>query len=82
MKNPVVSFAPGIGVDIYLSPVAMVAGYNLNMDINLETVIRAKPESGSAYSLKNKGMYHFPELGIKITFPFRFTDDDGILLLN
>lgn len=82
-KNPYVSFAPGVGAEIYLlSPIAFVARYNFNIGLGSKTIMDVKPESGNAYLLKDRGMYHHLELGIKITFPFRFTGDEEDTLLK
>lgn len=82
-RNPVVSFSPVVGAEFYLfSPVAFVIRYSFNMGVNSKTVIDVLPENGSAYSLKDKGMYHNLELGIKITFPFRFSDNEQKALIN
>lgn len=83
VKNPRISFVPGIGTEIYLlSPIALVARYNFNIGINSSTTVDVKPESGEAYILKDKGLFHQLELGVKITFPFRFSDEEGEGLLN
>jgi hypothetical protein len=82
-KNPYISFAPGVGVEIYLlSPIAFVARYNFNIGLDSKTVMDAKPESADAYLLRDRGMYHHLELGVKITFPFRLTGDEEETLLN
>lgn len=82
-KNPRISFAPGVGTEIYLlSPIAFVARYSFNMGLGSKTSVDVTSTSGEAYRIKDKGMYHQLELGVKITFPFRFTDKDGESLLN
>ncbi|MDR0429041.1 MAG: hypothetical protein LBH58_00995 [Tannerellaceae bacterium] len=76
-KNPRISFVPGIGFELFLfSSVAFVAEYNFNIALNSQTAIELKPEGGSPYTLKDKGMYHNLQLGVKFTFPFIFTRDD------
>lgn len=82
-KNPRISFAPGIGTEFYLlSPIAFVARYSFNMGLGSKTTVDVTSGSGKGYQMKDKGMYHQLELGLKITFPFRFTDQDGDALLN
>jgi len=82
-KNPVISFVPGVGTEIYLfSPIAIIARYNFNIGFNSKTIIDVRPESDSPYTLKDRGMYHNLELGVKITFPFRFTDNEQQALIN
>ena len=77
MKNPRLSFVPGVGSDIYLlSPIALTVRYNLNIGIDSKTIIDTKSAHyDNAYLLKDRGMYHNFEVGVKITFPFRFTED-------
>lgn len=82
-KNPRVAFAPGIGADIYiLSSVAFVIEYNFNMGINSKTTLEVSPRQNQSYTLKDKGMYHYLGLGVKVTFPFRITQNDGMNLIN
>lgn len=82
-RNPVASFSPVVGAEFYLfSPVAFLIRYSFNMGINSKTLIDVLPENGLPYSLKDKGMYHNLELGIKITFPFRFSDDEQKVLID
>lgn len=82
-RNPVVSFSPAVGAEFYLfSPVAFVVRYSFNMGIDSKTVIDVLQEDGFSYSLRDKGMYHNLELGIKITFPFRFSDNEQEALVN
>lgn len=82
-KNPRVSLAPGVGTEIYLlSPIAFVARYSFNIGLGSRTCVDVTSTSGKSYQMKDKGMYHQLELGVKITFPFRFTDEDGESLLN
>lgn len=82
-RNPVVIFSPVVGAEVYLfSPVAFVIRYSFNMGIHSKTIIDVLPENRLAYSLQDKGMYQNLELGIKITFPFRFSDDKQRALIN
>ena len=82
-KNPVISLAPGVGAEIYLfSSIAFIARYNFNIGLNSKTTIDVRPETDNPYTLKDRGIYHNLELGIKITFPFRFSDDEQQALIN
>jgi hypothetical protein len=82
-KNPYISIAPAVGTEIYLlSPLAFVVRYNLNIGLGSETIIGVKSPPENAYLLKDRGMFHQLELGLKITFPFRITDEEGGALLN
>ena len=83
-RNPRLSFVSGIGAELYLlSSIAFVIGYNFNIGIDSKTIIDMKPMyNESAYLLKDKGMYHNLELGVKITFPFTLTEEDGSTFLE
>lgn len=82
-RNPVIIFSPVVGAEFYLlSPVAFVIRYSFNMGIHSKTIIDVLPENKLAYSLQDKGMYQNLELGIKITFPFRFSDNKQRALIN
>jgi opacity protein-like surface antigen len=81
--NPRLSFAPGVGVEIYLfSSVAFLAEYNLNISIASHTSIETLYDDGRAFSIRDKGMSHSLSMGIKITFPFTFTSEDGTNLFS
>lgn len=81
-RNPRISFMPGIGAEFYIfSSVAFVAEYNFVMGINSKTKLDIM-NNGYSYSMADKGMYHYLGLGVKITFPVRFSSDDGQLLGN
>ena len=83
IRNPRLSIVPGVGADIYFfTSIAFVIKYNFNIGIGSKTIIDTKPSSFEhAYILKDRGMYHNLELGLKVTFPMRFTDKDGDTLL-
>ena len=86
-KNPRLSFAPGAGVDFFLfSSVAFVVEYSFNMGINSKTSMEVQRVGMPPYIMKDKGMYHQLELGVRVTFPFHFTNQDGenffVLLIN
>jgi len=82
-RNPRLSFVPGVGFDFYLfSSVAFVMEYNFSMGINSKTDIMVKPTHSPHYTLKDKGLHHYLGLGVKITFPFEFSAEDGMNLFN
>ena len=82
-RNPYVSFAPGAGAEIYLfSSIAFVAKYSFHMGIDSKTVIDGRQGNEMPYSMIDRGMYHNLELGIKVTFPFRFSGEDGRALFD
>lgn len=83
LENPRLSFAPGVGAEFYLlSPIAFVARYSFNIGLGSNTNVEVLSPSGQGFRMKDKGMYHNLELGVKITFPFRFTDEDSSSILN
>lgn len=83
VKNPYLSFAPGAGAEIYFfSSIAFVVRYGFHMGIDSKTVIDGRQGNGALYSMMDKGMYHNLELGIKITFPFQFSGEDGWTLFD
>lgn len=76
-RNPRISFMPTVGAEFYIfSSVAFVVEYNFVMGLNSSTHLDVAG-NGYSYSLGDKGMYHYIGLGVKVTFPFRFTSDDG-----
>ena len=83
-RNPRLSFVSGVGAEFYLlSSIAFVVGYNFNIGLDSKTVIDEKPINyEKPYILKDRGMYHNLELGVKITFPFKLTEEDGYALLD
>lgn len=76
-RNPRFSFVPAVGAELYIfSSVAFVIDYNFVMGINSQTNLDITCD-GYSYKMADKGMYHYLGLGVKITFPFRFTSEDG-----
>lgn len=79
-RNPRMSFQPSVGAELYIfSSVAFVMEYNFVMGVNSKTDLTIT-DNGYRYSMADNGMYHYLGLGVKITFPFRFTSNDGRLL--
>lgn len=82
-RNPRISFAPGVGLEFFLfSSIGFIVRYSYNMGFNSKTIIDVRSESGASYSLKDRGLYHQLELGVKVTFPFRITKDEQQALVN
>ncbi|MDR3261626.1 MAG: hypothetical protein LBT78_07290 [Tannerella sp.] len=76
--NPRLSFVPGAGVEVYLfSSIAVFAEYNIGMGLVSHTTVETSWDDGRSYAIRDKGMYHSLSLGIKATFPFSFTFQDG-----
>ncbi len=81
-RNPLLSFAPGVGADIYLfSSVAFTIRYDFMMGIDSRTTIEGRTQDSPSFYYHDKGMYHQLGLGVKVTFPFRFSEQDGESLL-
>jgi hypothetical protein len=80
-RNPYVSLVPAVGTDIYLlSPLALVVRYDLNIGLDAETVAGVKSPPEEAYLMKDRGLFHHLELGLRVTFPFRISDGEGVAL--
>jgi hypothetical protein len=80
--NPRLSFVPGVGVELYLfSSVAFTAEYRFNLGIASHTAVETVWNDGRTYALQDRGMHHAVSLGVKVSFPFSFTSDDGTNLL-
>ena len=79
--NPRAVFVPSVGLDFYLfSSVAFVVRYDLGIGLDSHTRIEAIDNRGAKYQLRDKGLYQRLNLGIKVTFPMRFTQQDGFSL--
>jgi hypothetical protein len=74
--NPRISFVPGAGAELYLfSSIAFTIQYNFNIGLNSSTTLETS--GGQSYVMKDNGMFHNLELGLKISFPFTVTERDG-----
>ncbi|MDR3194723.1 MAG: hypothetical protein LBT76_05470 [Tannerella sp.] len=79
--NPRLSFVPAAGAEIYLfSCIAFCVEYSLGMGIASRTRVEASLPGERPYALRDNGIYHSLSLGVKLTFPFTFTSDDGMTL--
>jgi hypothetical protein len=79
--NPVVSFVPGAGLELRLfSSVDLFIEYNLHLGIGSHTNVETSFPNGNSLVIKDKGAYHSVGLGVRISFPFSFTSDDGMTL--
>ena len=77
-RNPRFSFFPGAGFELYLfSSVAFVAEYQFHIGLDSRTEFTVWPDGKNSYSMKDQGMYHNLQLGVKLTFPFQFTGSDA-----
>lgn len=79
ISYPRFSVAPAIGLDCYLfSSLALEFQYGfplaVNGKTNVSTTYNRKPET---YDMRSNMHRHNIQIGLKLTFPFRFTSDDG-----
>ena len=79
ISYPRFSVAPAIGLDCYLfSSLALDFQYGfplaVNGKTNVSTTYNGKPET---YDMRSNMHRHNIQIGLKLTFPFRFTSDDG-----
>lgn len=82
-RNPLLSFAPGLGLELYLfSSLSFTVRYDFIMGIDSWTTLDGHYQNNIPFHHRDNGMYHNLELGTKITFPFRFTKRDEWLLLD
>ena len=71
--------APAIGLDCYIfSSLALEFQYGFPLAINGKTSVcttyNGQPET---YNMRSNMHRHNIQIGLKLTFPFRFTSDDG-----
>jgi hypothetical protein len=79
--NPRISFVPSVGCDLYLfSSLAFVIDYRFSMGVASHTNIYSD-KMETMKELGDNGFYHGLNLGVKVSFPFRFTSSDGQSLL-
>ncbi|OAV71837.1 hypothetical protein Barb4_00356 [Bacteroidales bacterium Barb4] len=72
--NPRLSLVPGIGAEFYMfSSVAFMIEYDFNMGLHSSTALDVQ----RADRIADKGMFHHLQLGVKVAFPLRFTEEDG-----
>lgn len=79
ISYPRFSVAPAIGLDCYLfSSLALEFQYGFPLALNgktsVSTTYNGQPET---YGMRSNMHRHNIQIGLKLTFPFRFTSDDG-----
>lgn len=84
IRRPRFSFAPVAGLDVYLfSSIAMEVQYGFRMGTGTHFDVRTeRPLGKNSYTTRSKGMRHAFSIGLKVTFPFTFTQSDGQTLWN
>ncbi|MDR2042516.1 MAG: hypothetical protein LBP98_09435 [Tannerella sp.] len=81
--NPRVSFVPGAGLEFYLlSSVAFTVEYGFHAGLASHTEVNVAYDGRPPLVMRDRGMYHSLSIGVKLDFPFSFTSDDGMSLLN
>ncbi|GEM_PF-580914 len=82
-RNPRITCQTGAGLEIYIfSSVGIVAEYQLGMGIAGKSCIQEYPSNSHPVIMADKAFYHQISIGVKMTFPFRFTYEDGINLFE
>ena len=76
---PHFSIAPIVGVDLYLfSCIAIQLEYSCRMGFSKASVIQAKYNHLSdPFEIRLRPIRHGFNIGLKVTFPFHFTEKDG-----
>ena len=85
IRNPRVSVAPVVGMDIYLlSHVALQVeyGFRLGIDSRMTATSTYSRMPGQSFVTKTNLHRHALTFGIKLTFPFQFTYYDGETLFE
>lgn len=84
ISYPRLSVAPTIGLDCYIfSSLALEFQYGFPLAIDGKTrVCSTYAGETTAYNMRSNMHRHNIQIGLKATFPFRFTSDDGNSLFN
>ena len=84
ISYPRLSVAPSIGIDCYIfSSLALEFQYGFPLAINGKTRVSSTyAGKTTAYNMRSNMHRHNIQIGLKATFPFRFTSDDGNSLFD
>lgn len=84
IKRPLFSAAPVVGLDLYVfSSMALELEYGYRLAVDGRTKITTTLEGGKpAGSVRSSMHRHAFSVGLKVTFPFKFTAEDGIGLID
>lgn len=84
IKSPLISIAPIAGIDIYIfSCMALEIDYGFRMAIDGNAKCTTTFRKDKQYYTMTSSMHrHAFSVGLKFTFPFRFTSTDGETLIN
>ena len=84
IRKPLFSGAPVVGVDLYFfSCIAFQVEYGFRMGVGKSTEITSRSTSNSTeYYTTQRPFRHSFTVGLKISFPFYFTEDDGSKLIG
>ncbi|MGM9714387.1 MAG: outer membrane beta-barrel protein [Prevotella sp.] len=82
INSPRVALTPSVGLDIYLfSSLALYVDYTYNLGFNNAYDITYSVNDRTPTRVHGNLNHHNVQIGLKLTFPFRFTSDDmGSLL--
>lgn len=84
VSSPVLSVAPVVGLDIYLfSCVALEVDYGFRMAVDGHTSSQTTfGKDTTPYAMRSPMHRHALSVGLKVTFPFKFTNSDVTGLLD
>lgn len=84
VRTPRFSFAPVVGVDVYLlSCVALQLAYGYHVGVDSRFEVNTKNcQTDRIYTTRTKGNRHTLSMGLKLTFPFSFSDSDTSSLID
>ena len=77
ISSPRIALTPSVGLDIYLlSSLALYAEYSYNIGFNNKYDISYSVNDRTPDVVHGNLNHHNLQIGLKLTFPFRFTSDD------
>ena len=84
VRIPRFCFAPVVGVDVYLlSCVALQLAYGYHVGVDSRFEVNTKNcQTDRIYTTRTKGNRHTLSMGLKLTFPFSFSDSDTSSLID
>jgi len=83
-RQPLFSFAPVVGVDLYVfTCIAVTLDYGFRVALNGNTkVVSNFPDQNITTTTHSRMHRHAVSLGLKVSFPFKFTTADGAGLIE
>lgn len=84
IRAPRFSVAPVIGLDVYLfscMALQLGYGYSIGLDSHFDVYVR-NCQANRDYVIRSKGNRHVMSIGLKLNFPFRFSESDTNNLID